>query len=40
MPIFTAAFLFALQADSGATPQAGSLAHGASALMEMLSNIG
>src|SRR5579862_2691359 len=41
MPIFTAAFLFALQADTDATaPGGGSLSHGASALMEILSNIG
>jgi biopolymer transport protein TolQ len=41
MPIFTAAFLcFVLQAESQAAPGGGSIAHGASALMEMLSNIG
>ena len=41
MPIFTAAFLFfALQADSEAAPSGGGIAHGASALMELLSNIG
>jgi biopolymer transport protein TolQ len=41
MPIFTAAFLFfALQADSEAAPAGGSIAHGVSALMELLSNIG
>ncbi|HEY3628700.1 MAG TPA: MotA/TolQ/ExbB proton channel family protein [Terracidiphilus sp.] len=41
MPIFTAAFLFfVLQADSEAAPSGGSIAHGASALMELLSNIG
>ncbi len=41
MPIFTAAFLFfALQADSEAVPSGGGIAHGASALMELLSNIG
>lgn len=41
MPIFTAAFLFfALQADSEAAPAGGTIAHGASALMELLSNIG
>jgi biopolymer transport protein TolQ len=40
MPIFTAAFLFALQADSDATPVGGSLAHGSSAIMELMGNIG
>src|ERR1700694_3347942 len=40
MPIFTAAFLFALQTDSDATPAGGTIAHGSSALMEMLNNIG
>ncbi len=41
MPIFTGALLFfALQADSETAPQGGSIAHGASALMELLSNIG
>lgn len=41
MPISTAAFLFfALQADSEAAPSGGSVAHGVSALMELLSNIG
>ena len=40
MPIFTAAFLFALQTDSDATPQGGSLAHGAGALLDLFSNIG
>ena len=40
MPIFTAAFLFALQTDSDATPAGGGLIHGSSALMEMLNNIG
>jgi biopolymer transport protein TolQ len=40
MPIFTAALLFALQNDSDATAGSGSLAHGASALMDILSNIG
>jgi biopolymer transport protein TolQ len=41
MPIFTAGFLFfALQADSEAAPSGGGIAHGASALMELLSNIG
>jgi biopolymer transport protein TolQ len=41
MPIFTAAFLFfALQADSEAAPSGGTIAHGASALMEMFGNIG
>src|SRR6516225_6056762 len=39
MPIFTAAFLFAIQSDADATT-GGGLSHGASALMEMLSNIG
>ncbi len=40
MPISTAAFLFFLQADSDAAPGGGSLAHGSSALMEMLGNMG
>ena len=41
MPIFTAAFLvFVLQADSEAPAAGSSIAHGASALMEMFSNIG
>ncbi len=40
MPIFTAALLFALQSDSDVTPASSSLAHGSSALMEMLNNIG
>jgi biopolymer transport protein TolQ len=40
MPIFTAALLFALQTDSDAPATGGSLAHGSSALMEMMSNIG
>src|SRR4051794_5962353 len=41
MPIFTAAFLcFVLQDESQAAPGAGSVAHGASALMALLSNIG
>jgi len=41
MPIFTAAFLcFALQDESQAAPGGGSVAHGASALMALLSNIG
>jgi len=41
MPISTAAFLFfALQADSEPAPAGGTIAHGASALMELLSNIG
>jgi biopolymer transport protein TolQ len=41
MPISTAAFLFfALQADGEAAPSGGSIAHGVSALMELLSNIG
>src|SRR5579863_3011257 len=41
MPIFTAAFLcFAVQADSEAAPAGGSIAHGASALMQMFGNIG
>jgi biopolymer transport protein TolQ len=39
MPIFTAAFLFAIQADTDATT-GGGLSHGASALMELMSNIG
>jgi biopolymer transport protein TolQ len=40
MPIFTAAFLFQLQPDSGATPGTQSLAQGSSALVEMISNSG
>jgi biopolymer transport protein TolQ len=40
MPIFTAAFLFAIQTDTDVTTTGGGLSHGASALMEMLSNIG
>ncbi len=41
MPIFTAAFLFfALQADSEAAPSGGTIAHGISTLMQLLSNIG
>jgi biopolymer transport protein TolQ len=40
MPIFTAALLFALQNDSDAPAAGGSLAHGASALGDLLSNIG
>ena len=44
MPILTAAFLFLLQADSGAAPAdtsaAPSLSHGPAALWEMLNNIG
>jgi biopolymer transport protein TolQ len=41
MPIFTAAFLFfALQADSETASPAGSIAHGVSALMQLMSNIG
>lgn len=41
MPIFTAAFLFfTLQAESETAPAGGSMAHGASALMDILSNIG
>jgi biopolymer transport protein TolQ len=40
MPIFTAALLFALQADGDAAPAAGALAHGSSALMDMMNNIG
>src|SRR4051794_17913198 len=41
MPIFTAAFLsFALQADTEAAPSGGGMAHGASAMMELMSNIG
>src|SRR5438477_2946803 len=41
MPIFTPAFLFfTLQAESEPASGGGSLAHGASALMEMLSNLG
>src|SRR5579863_2772325 len=40
MPISTAAFLFfALQADSEPAPAGGSIAHGVSALMDLLSNI-
>ena len=40
MPIFTAALLFALQNDSDATAGGGSLSHGATALMDLLTNIG
>ncbi len=40
MPIFTAAILFALQADSDAAPAGGSIAHGSSALMDMVGNMG
>jgi biopolymer transport protein TolQ len=41
MPILTAGFLFfALQADSEAAPSGGGIGHGASAMMELLSNIG
>jgi biopolymer transport protein TolQ len=40
MPIFTAALFFALQNDSDAPAAGGSLAHGASALMNLLTNIG
>src|SRR5262252_9110389 len=41
MPIFTAALLFfALQADSEPAATGGGIAHGASALMDLLSNIG
>src|SRR5215831_9595063 len=40
MPIFTAAFLFAIQTDTDATTTGGGLSHGANALMEMMSNIG
>ncbi len=41
MPIFTAAFLFfTLQAESEAAPAGGSIAHGVSALMQLMSNIG
>lgn len=40
MPIFTAAFLFfVLQADSEAAPSGGAVAHGVSALMDLLGNI-
>ena len=40
MPIFTAALLFALQNDGDATTGGGSIAHGASTLVDLLSNIG
>jgi biopolymer transport protein TolQ len=40
MPILTAAFVFALQADSGAAPTGTSIAQGPSALMDMFNNIG
>src|SRR5260370_17616410 len=40
MPIFTAALLLFIQADSGATPTGGGLSHGVNALMGLLSNIG
>lgn len=40
MPIFTAALLFALQNDSDTPAGGGSLAHGAGALMNLLTNIG
>jgi biopolymer transport protein TolQ len=41
MPIFTAPLLFfVLQADSEPAPTGGGIAHGANALMELLSNIG
>lgn len=41
MPIFTAAFLcFAVQADSESAPSGGSIGHGLSSLMQLLSNIG
>ncbi len=40
MPILTAAFLFILQADSGAAPAAPSIPQAPTALMEMLNNIG
>lgn len=40
MPIFTAFLVFVLQADSEAPAPGSSIAHGASALMEMFSNIG
>ena len=40
MAIFTAALLFALQNDGDATTGGGSLAHGASTLVDLLSNIG
>jgi biopolymer transport protein TolQ len=40
MPILTAAFLFLLQADSGAAPGASTAAQGPSALVDMISNIG
>ena len=41
MPIFTAAFLFfTLQAESEAAPAGVSIAHGVSALMQLMSNIG
>jgi biopolymer transport protein TolQ len=40
MPILIAAFVFALQADSGAAPTGTSIAGGPSALVDMMSNIG
>lgn len=41
MPIFTAAFLFfAVQADSETAPSGGAISHGATALMELMGNIG
>lgn len=40
MPIFTAAFLFFIQAESDTAPSGGSLSHGLNALMDMLKNIG
>src|SRR5579864_3247098 len=41
MPIFTAAFLFfTLQAESETVPAGGSISHGVSALMQLMSNIG
>ncbi len=40
MPIFIAALLFYLQSDTEAPTPGGTIAHGASALMEMFNNIG
>lgn len=40
MPIFTAAFLLFFQSETDAAPSGGGLAHGANALMELMSNIG
>ncbi|MFZ0743941.1 MAG: MotA/TolQ/ExbB proton channel family protein [Terracidiphilus sp.] len=40
MPILTAAFVFALQAESGAAPAGSPLTQGSSALVDLFSNIG